>query len=104
MVKKITSDEFKKLNDEIIVLDIFAEWCGPCKMMAPFFLEISEEAEFKNIGFYKVNVDEEEEIAEEFNVSAIPTFIILKNKQEIARRLGFIPKNGLINWIKESIK
>ena len=104
MVKKINTKEFNELNDEFIVLDVFAEWCGPCKMMAPFFEEISELDEFKNVKFCKVNVDEEEEIAELFNVSAIPTFIILKNKQEIARKLGFIPKVGLISWVKENTK
>ena len=70
MVKKINTKEFNELNDEFIVLDVFAEGCGPCKMMAPFFEEISELDEFKNVKFCKVNVDEEEEIAELFNVSA----------------------------------
>ena len=104
MVTKLTKEEFLNLKDEIILIDMYADWCGPCKMMAPFLLEASEDATLSNVKFFKVNVDEESELAAEFGISAIPTFIILKNKQEIARRMGFIPKVGLTNWIKESIK
>ena len=104
MVKKLTLKLFENLKDEYILIDMFATWCGPCKMMAPFLEEVSEEAELNHVKFYKVDVDEEGELAEAFNISAVPTFIILKNKQEIARRLGFIPKAGLLSWIKESTK
>lgn len=102
MVKKISLEEFKNLEDEYIVLDLYADWCGPCKMLAPFISEISEE--ITNVKFYKVNVDEEEELAEMFGVQAIPTIILLKKKQEISRKIGFVPKNGLLNWIEENVK
>lgn len=102
MVKKINFEEFNNLSDEYVVLDLYADWCGPCKMLAPFIAEASEE--ISNITFCKVNVDEEEKLAEMFGVQAIPTIIILKNKQEIARKVGFVPKNGLLSWIEENVK
>lgn len=102
MVKKINLEEFENLNDEYVLLDLYADWCGPCKMLAPFVVEISEE--ITNVTFLKVNVDEEEKLAEMFGVQAIPTLILLKNKQEIARKIGFVPKSGLLSWIKENVK
>ena len=82
MVNKLTLKLFENLKDEYIWIDMFATWCGPCKMMAPFLEEVSEEAELNHVKFYKVDVDEEGELAEAFNISAVPTFIILKNKQK----------------------
>lgn len=102
MVKKINLEEFKNINEEFILLDLYADWCGPCKMLAPFISELSEE--ISNVAFFKANVDEEEELATMFGVQAIPTIILLKNKQEISRKIGFVPKVGLLNWIKENTK
>lgn len=102
MVKKINLEEFENLNDEYVLLDLYADWCGPCKMLAPFITEASEE--ITNVTFCKVNVDEEEKLAEMFGVQAIPTLIFLKNKQEIARKIGFVPKNELLSWIGENTK
>ena len=104
MVKKINSKEFNELQNEFIVLDFYADWCGPCKMTAPILEEVSNEAIFNKISFCKVNVDEEDELAMKFGIQAIPTLVILKNKAEIARKMGFTPKVGLVNWIKDAIK
>jgi thioredoxin len=77
---------FDELSDLIqsgksIILDFYASWCGPCKKIAPFFEKISHD--FTNIVFVKINVDEAEKIAEYFNISAMPTFIGIKNKQVV---------------------
>ena len=104
MIKKITTEEFNNLNNEYVVLDLYADWCGPCKMIAPWLEEISEEASLAHVSFNKVNVDEEEAVAKKFGVQAIPTVIILKNGEEIGRKIGFVPKNGLLDWISSNTK
>ena len=76
MVKLI--DELSEIpTNKKVVLDFFADWCGPCRTIAPKFAEL--EAEFKSIEFLKVNVDESAEIAERFAIKAMPTFIFMKN-------------------------
>lgn len=102
MVKKINTEEFNNLTSEYVVLDLFADWCGPCKMLGPVFEEVSEE--FENVEFVKVNVDSDGDVARSFGVQSIPTLIILKNKEEISRKIGFAPKNQLVDWIKENTK
>lgn len=104
MVKKINQKEFLENKNEFIVLDFYADWCGPCKMTAPILEEVSNEASFNKISFCKVNVDEEDDLATKFNVQAIPTLVFLKNGAEIGRKMGFTPKVGLVNWINDLIK
>ncbi len=102
MVEKITEKQLKELKKEFIVADFFADWCGPCKMIAPFFHEISEE--IPDIAFVKINVDDNEELANELNVKSIPTIIIFKNGVEKDRKIGFATKPALKTWILEKTK
>ncbi|MBP0956842.1 MAG: thioredoxin [Oscillospiraceae bacterium] len=91
----------KVLNSDIPVLvDFYAEWCGPCKMMAPVVDEISREA--KGFAVYKVNVDNVPEAADKFGVSSIPTFVVIKNGAETARNIGAAPKQKLIELINKA--
>ncbi len=99
MVEKITEKQFKELKKEFIVADFYADWCGPCKMIAPFFKEVSEE--IPDVTFVKINVDENEKLAAELNVMSIPTIIILKNGIEVERKIGFVTKTALKSWILE---
>jgi len=71
---------------KLVVIDMYAEWCGPCKMIAPTFNKLSEERE--DVAFIKVDVDESDEITEFLKVAAMPTFIFFKNSQEIHRFQG----------------
>ena len=83
------ADEIVKENT-IALVDFYADWCGPCKMVAPIVEEISRE--YENVTIGKVNVDESVELAMKFNVSSIPTIIAFKNGVEISRIIGYRPK------------
>lgn len=99
MEVKISSENFEEevLNSEKPVLvDFFADWCGPCKMMAPIVEELATELDGKaKVG--KLNVDENSDIAVEYNVMSIPTLIIFKNGKEEKRLVGVQDKEELLN-------
>jgi thioredoxin 1 len=97
----ITNANFEEevIKSEIPVLvDFWATWCGPCRMVGPVVSEIAEEYEGK-VKVGKVNVDEEDELAERFGVQSIPTIILFKNGEEAARNVGFAPKAKLIQML-----
>ncbi|PGH01858.1 thioredoxin [Helicocarpus griseus UAMH5409] len=73
----------------LIVIDCFATWCGPCKMIAPKLVEFSES--YPNVGFYKVDVDECPDVAQELGVRAMPTFVFFKDGQKVDEVLGAVP-------------
>lgn len=78
--------QLEEAGEKLIVIDFHATWCGPCKMIAPFFQELSEE--FQDVVFLKVDVDEVEDVAGQYNVSSIPKFVFIKNKNQVAEMLG----------------
>ena len=81
-------------SDVPVIMDFFADWCGPCKMMGPVFEELSNDYEGK-LKFVKLNTDEEKDIAGKFNISGIPCLIIMEKGEEKNRIVGFMPKDGL---------
>ena len=88
--------EAEVLNSNIPVLvDFWATWCGPCKMIAPVVAEIAEEFEGQ-IKVGKVNVDEENDLAMKYRVASIPTLLLFKNGQVVNTSVGFLPKQQLI--------
>lgn len=104
MLKHINKNEFELevLKDEkIVVVDFFAQWCGPCKMLSPVLEEVQEE--MKNIKIVKVDIDENPETAAEHGVTNIPTVKIFKNGKEITTRVGFLPKQQLIDMISKTL-
>ena len=92
-----TVDNFEQevLKSDIPVLvDFWAEWCGPCKMLGPVIAQIAEEQEGK-IKVCKANVDDCMEIAGDYEVASIPTVLLFKNGEEAARSIGFKPKEAI---------
>ncbi|MBQ8835185.1 MAG: thioredoxin [Oscillospiraceae bacterium] len=89
-ITKANYDELVKNSEKTVLLDFWAPWCGPCRMVAPIVEEIAEEREDILLG--KVNVDEEMELAMQFGVASIPTLVVIKNGQPTAQAVGYRPK------------
>lgn len=83
----------------LIFVDFFAEWCGPCKMTGPIIDQLSEEK--KDILFYKVNVDENGDLASQFSVFSIPTFVLFRDGQIVGQFSGAMGKEGFEDEIKK---
>lgn len=83
-----------------VLVDFYAEWCMPCKMMLPILLEVEEEMEDK-ARFLKVDVDKEKELAKRFRILSVPTLIIFKNGEQLWRQSGVMQKKALTHLLKE---
>lgn len=105
MEYKFTSADFEKevlQSDKPVLVDFFADWCGPCKMMAPVVEQLAEELEGKaKVG--KLNIDENMDIAEKYRVMNILTFLIFKDGQEKERIVGAVSKNELKNKLEQTL-
>ena len=105
MEYKFTSADFEKevlQSDKPVLVDFFADWCGPCKMMAPVVEQLAEELEGKaKVG--KLNIDENMDIAEKYRVMNIPTFLIFKDGQDKERIVGAVSKNVLKNKLEQTL-
>ncbi|GIJ91047.1 hypothetical protein Asppvi_010012 [Aspergillus pseudoviridinutans] len=96
-VTAITSfEQFQDIinGDKPVVIDFWAEWCGPCRVISPFFEELSKESEFGDVEFYKVDVDQEERVAQEVGIRAMPTFVVFKDGQKVDELIG-VNQQGL---------
>ena len=101
MVKKISQEEFEQVkNDDIAVIDFSAEWCGPCKMLAPVMEEVSEELE-DSVSFYNIDVDQNMDIAQQYRIVSIPALLVLKKGEKVDMQIGFQPKDGVVEFIKK---
>ncbi len=101
-VIKINNQNFEnevKKSDKIVLVDFYADWCGPCKMMSPIIDEIANEVN-ENVKVCKLNVDECQDIAIEYNVMSIPTLIIFKNGEVVNTLVGLQDKETVLNLIK----
>ena len=95
-VLNVTIDNFDsvKASEKVVLIDFYADWCGPCRMVGPIVEEIAEEhPEYK---VCKVNVDEEQELATRFGVMSIPSLFVLKNGEIVNRALGAQPKARIL--------
>lgn len=102
-VVELTSDNFKTEvleNPGVTIVDFWAEWCSPCRMMGPIFEQASEEAAGK-AKFAKLNVDNAQDIAGEYGVMSIPTLIIFKDGEKVDQLVGVQEKEGLVKKLEE---
>ena len=95
------SKEWKYLGDKPAVVDFYADWCGPCRAIAPFLEEIAQEYDGQ-LYIYKVNVDEAPEIANAFNVTGIPTLLFIPMEGRYTVKAGAMPKEDLVKLITEN--
>ena len=99
----LTSQNFKGEVEEyegLVVIDIWASWCGPCKMLAPTIDEL--EAEMPDVKFCKINVDDEPALARMFKVQSIPTVAVVKNNTFLDMSVGYVPKSKLVDLIERN--
>lgn len=86
-------------SDKTILIDFWASWCGPCKMMSPVVDEIAEEMK-GTVKVCKINIDEEQNLAVKYNVMSIPTFVVIKGGKEIGRTIGVQDKEEIKKMLK----
>ena len=101
-IEKITNDNIKTevLQSEMSVLvDFYADWCGPCKMLAPIVDEIAQEND--DIKVVKVNVDENPNIALDYKVMSIPTLVVIKGGKEVSRSVGVVDKKEILEMLSK---
>ena len=89
----LENENFDDLIKEKVVVDFYATWCGPCKMLGPVFEELS--TEINDIKFIKVDIDEHEDLCRKYKVMSVPTLIVFDKGKEVKRNIGFIPKDKL---------
>lgn len=89
-------------SDKPVVADLWAEWCGPCRMYSPIIDEVSDEYKLK-AKFVKINVDNNEKLAMQFNVQSIPTTLILVKGKVKAMSVGALPKETLKSWLNKNL-
>lgn len=97
MIKYLKKEVFNnEIKEGLVLVDFYADWCGPCRMVAPIIEEIANE--MPNLEVIKINVDEREDVAREYGVMSIPTIILFENGEIKKKQVGFLPKEVLMRW------
>ena len=105
MANETTDNNFEKdvLKAEgHVLVDFWAEWCGPCKQLSPIIDDVSNELKGK-LAVYKVNIDQNPDVPAKYNVRGIPTLVIFKGGAPVATKVGSLPKSSLVEWIETVI-
>ena len=98
VINKENFDEKVLKNDNPVVVDFWAPWCGPCRMLSPVVDQVSEEVE--GVSFGKVNVDEEKELAARYGIMSIPALVLFKDGKAVDSMIGFRPKERVVDFSK----
>ena len=99
MVKEIDNNFNEVIKEGKVLVDCYANWCGPCKMLAPTIEELAVELEGEVV-VAKLDVDQVQDIAMKYGVMSIPTMVLFKNGEEVRRTVGFQPKARILDFIK----
>lgn len=100
-VLEVTSENFEEevlKSEKTVLIDFYADWCNPCKVLSPIVEEVANEE--KDIKFVKINIDKAEEIANKYNIMSIPTLVVIKSGEEVNRSIGVISKEKIIDLLK----
>lgn len=100
MSKVLTQENFEEIinnGEKKVLVDFWASWCGPCRMLSPLIDEVSDERDDVIVG--KVNVDEQPELAQKFGVQSIPTVILFDGGKEVNKSIGYVPKKKILGML-----
>jgi len=97
MLINYKDNNFNEIIKNKVLVDFYATWCGPCKMLSPVLEELSKEID---IDIVKIDVDENNNLAKEYGIMSIPCLILFENGKEIKRNLGFMPKEKIKEFVK----
>lgn len=102
MARIIDSNEFRSIiTNGVVVVDFFATWCGPCKMLTPVIEELSNEMD--SVQFVKVDIDKSMDLAQQFKIVSVPTIKIFKDGREVDTIVGFVPKAQILKAVKSHV-
>lgn len=104
-ILKISSENFNvevMNSDKPVLIDFYADWCGPCKAMSPIVADVAKEIS-QNVKVLKVNVDEENELSTRYGISTIPTLVLLKNGEVIKNIVGLRDKDEIVEFVNKNI-
>lgn len=86
-------------QDKPVLIDFFAEWCGPCKMLAPVLTEVKQELG-ENVSIIKIDVDKNRQLASQYQVQGVPTLLLFRNGKQVWRQSGALPKNEILKVLR----